>query len=41
MTAPDHAIKPIKNHLHEQGHPYMNHKYEISEIQILKSRPTL
>lgn len=26
MTAPDHAPKLFKNHLHQRGHPYM-HKY--------------
>jgi hypothetical protein len=26
MTAPDHTLKPFKNHLHQRGHPYM-HKY--------------
>lgn len=24
MTAPDHALKPFKNHLHQRGHPYMH-----------------
>ena len=24
MTAPDHAIKPLKNILRERGHPYMD-----------------
>ena len=24
MTAPDHTLKPFKNHLHQWGHPYMN-----------------
>jgi hypothetical protein len=23
MTAPDHTLKPFKNHLHQRGHPYM------------------
>lgn len=22
MTAPDHTLKPFKNHLHQRGHPY-------------------
>ena len=24
MTAPDHTLKPFKNHLHQRGHPYMS-----------------
>ena len=24
MTAPDHMLKPFKNHLHQRGHPYMH-----------------
>jgi len=24
MTAPDHTLKPFKNHLHQRGHPYMH-----------------
>ena len=23
MTAPDHTIEPLKNFLHERGHPHM------------------
>ena len=26
MTAPDHMLKPFKNHLYQRGHPYM-HKW--------------
>ena len=24
MTAPDHTLKPFKDHLHQRGHPYMH-----------------
>ena len=24
MTAPDHTLKPFKNHLHQRGHPYIH-----------------
>jgi hypothetical protein len=40
MTAPDHAIKPIKNHLHEQGHPYMNHALRRSKTPHLRTGPS-
>jgi hypothetical protein len=35
MTAPDHTLKPFKNHLHQRGHPYMHKSREgfISRIQ--------
>ncbi len=28
MTAPDHTLKPFKNHLHQRGHPYMHKSRE-------------
>ena len=28
MTAPDHTLKPFKNHLHLRGHPYMHKSAE-------------
>ena len=28
MTAPDHTLKPFKNHLHQRGHPYMHQSRE-------------
>jgi hypothetical protein len=34
MTAPDHTLKPFKNHLHQRGHPYM-HKSHREGIHCL------
>jgi hypothetical protein len=32
MTAPDHTLKPFKNHLHQRGHPYMHKAFDGGDV---------
>jgi hypothetical protein len=36
MTAPDHTLKPFKNHLHQRGHPYMHKSAEGRSSPFLR-----